>query len=437
MRIIGMISGTSHDGIDVAVVHFARHGDVLHGTLEYSASFPYDEALRARLVAALPPAPVGFGEVCELDTAIGQAFAHAAAKAIEQHRERYGDLAPDAVCSHGQTVFHWVKGGAARGTLQIGQPAWIAEQTGLTVVSDLRAADIAAGGQGAPLVPVLDRLLIDPFVGAGRSAAALNLGGIANATFCRPNAQPVAWDIGPANALVDAVVTEDATISGSYDKDGRLAATGEVVPALLEVLLAEEYYALPAPKSSGKELFHLGHVHDAVARAGVRPSLVDLVATLTELTAVTVADAIRAAGVDVLVASGGGVRNPVMMRRIEALLPDTVVITSDALGVPSDGKEAIAFALIGWATLNGLPGNVPSCTGAGGPRVLGRVTPGVRGGSMPSRQRDSSGWPARLVFERAGAVVGGDEPDAEAENPREDDIRQLIAAIPGRGRKAV
>jgi anhydro-N-acetylmuramic acid kinase len=400
MRVLGMISGTSHDGIDVAVVDFAADGGTLTGRIVYTASVPYDRELRGRLIAALPPALPGFGAATELDTGIGQAFAGVAAGALAALGSRQADL----ICSHGQTVFHWVEQGHARGTLQFGQPAWIAEATGLPVISDVRAADVAAGGEGAPLVPILDRMLLEPYRADGIRAAALNLGGISNMTICAPGAEPVAWDIGPASALIDAVVTADPATPGTFDRDGALAAAGTVIPALLTELLAEPYYAVPPPKSSGKELFHLGYVHAALDRTGITPDLPDLVATLTELTAVTVAAAVAAARVQVLVAAGGGVRNPVMMRRIAELLPGVEVITTDKLGVPADTKEAVAFALIGWATVHGLPGNVPSCTGAAGPRVLGRITP-APDGSLPQAERLSS-WPTTLSI-TAPASSGG------------------------------
>lgn len=387
MRVLGMISGTSHDGIDVAVVDFDIDADVLRARIVHHSSVPYPPDLRERLIEALPPAPVGFDVVCELDTRIGQAFAAAARQAVEEA----GSV--DVVCTHGQTVFHWVEGDRALGTLQIGQPAWIAEATGATVVSDVRSADIAAGGQGAPLVPLLDVRMLAPLAEDGTVAAALNLGGIANITVCRSAADPVAWDIGPANALIDAVVT-DAPGAASFDHDGELAAAGTVVPVLLADLLDSPFFGKPAPKSTGKELFNLDYVRAGLARTGLKPSLPDLVATLTELTAVSVSQAVAQAGVEVLVASGGGVRNPVLMRRLGDLLPGVRVITSDALGVPSDTKEAIAFALIGWASVHGLPGNVPSCTGAIGPRVLGQIIPA----SAPPPPIGA--WPETLVFER-------------------------------------
>ncbi|GAA3835757.1 anhydro-N-acetylmuramic acid kinase [Sphaerisporangium flaviroseum] len=368
MRILGMISGTSHDGIDAALVDFDRTDGTLSGAVQYTASTPYPAGLRARLIAALPPAATTLAEVCELDTLIGQSFAEAAAEAIA----RAG--AVDLIVSHGQTVFHWVDGAHARGTLQIGQPAWIAERTGAPVLSDVRVRDITAGGHGAPLVSLLDALLL---AGHNGAAAALNLGGIANMTVVRGVDDLVAHDIGPANALVDAVVVSDGLSERGFDEDGRIAASGTVDERLLEVLLADPYYRRPAPKSTGKELFHLAYVEDAMARAGSRPRAADLVATLTELTVRTVGRDVTASGVDLLVVSGGGCRNPVLMEGLRRVLPGVTIALSDEYGAPADDKEAIAFALIGWYSLHGLPGTVPAGTGARAARVLGTLTPGA------------------------------------------------------------
>ncbi|MDX3107985.1 anhydro-N-acetylmuramic acid kinase [Nonomuraea angiospora] len=369
-----MISGTSHDGIDVAVVDFELVGGLLEGRVGHTASTPYPAELRARLIAALPPAETTLAEVCVLDTLIGQSFAEAAASAIALG----GPV--DLIVSHGQTVFHWVEGTHALGTLQIGQPAWIAERTGVPVLSDVRVRDITAGGHGAPLVSVLDGLLLRAHAGG---AAALNLGGIANMTVVR-GGELYAYDLGPANALIDAVVTSRGLNERGFDADGRIAASGRVDERLLEVLLDEPYYALAAPKSTGKELFHLGYVEAALARAGRAPGDADLVATLTELTVRTVARDVRAAGVGALVVSGGGCRNPVIMDGLRAALPGVDVAPSDDYGAPSDDKEAIAFALIGWLTAHGLPGTVPGGTGAREARILGTLTPGAGPLALPA-----------------------------------------------------
>lgn len=365
MRVLGMISGTSHDGIDVAVVDYDDDGTALVGTVRHTGSAPYEPGLRARLLAALPPAGTTLAEVCELDTLIGQAFAAAATDAIAAA----GPV--DLICSHGQTVYHWVEGGHALGTLQLGQPAWIAEATGVPVVADVRARDVAAGGHGAPLVSFLDSLVLADGEG---TAAALNLGGIANITVV--GSQVLAYDTGPANALLDVAVLERDAHPAGYDAGGAIAATGTVDADLLALLLREEYYAQPAPKSTGKELFHAGYLRAALDARGRELSTPDLLATLTALTARTVGDQLRAHGVTRVYASGGGAANPTMLRMIAEEVPGVEVLTTEAIGVPADAKEAIAFALFGWCTAHGLPATVPTATGARGARILGSITPG-------------------------------------------------------------
>lgn len=365
MRVLGLISGTSHDGIDVAVVDFAVDEGALTGTVLHDDSVPYTDELRARLVAALPPAQTTLAEVCELDTLIGQAFAEVAADAAAA----VGGV--DAVCSHGQTVYHWVEGDHARGTLQIGQPAWIAEAVGAPVVSDVRIRDITAGGHGAPLVSFLDELLLR---GRGDTAAALNLGGISNMTVVT-DGQITAYDIGPANALVDAVVVDRGLNDKGYDDDAAIARAGTVDDALLATLLADPYYALAAPKSTGKEHFHLDYVRAHIEGRDISDA--DLVRTLTELTVRTVANDVRAAGIRYLAVSGGGCHNPVILDGLRSALPDVDVVLADELGAPVDSKEAIFFALIGWCTLHGVPAIVPGGTGARAPRILGTITPGA------------------------------------------------------------
>jgi anhydro-N-acetylmuramic acid kinase len=379
MRVLGLISGTSHDGIDAAVVDFtagdasAESGVALQGTVLASTSVPYSPELRARLIAALPPAQTTLAEVAELDTLIGQAFAEVAADIAAE----VGGV--DAVCSHGQTVYHWVDGAHALGTLQIGQPAWIAERVGTPVVSDIRIRDITAGGHGAPLVSFLDELLLRT---RGGVSAALNLGGISNMTVVRPDGL-VAYDIGPANALVDAVIVEHALNPLGYDDDARIARTGRVDEALLTALLADPYYALTPPKSTGKEHFHLGYVHEHLAAQGREIPVEDVVRTFTELTVQTVARDVSAAGIGFLAVSGGGCRNPLILDGLRAALPGTQVVLADELGAPADSKEAILLALIGWCTMHGVAAIVPGGTGAREPRILGTITPGAGPLVMP------------------------------------------------------
>jgi anhydro-N-acetylmuramic acid kinase len=360
VRVLGLSSGTSYDGIDVALVSFEHRGPALRAELLHHDTVALPAALRDDIRAALPPARVGVGDLCRLDTRLGQAFAAAASSAP----------AADLVCSHGQTLFHWVDDdGSVGGTLQLGQPAWIAERTGLAVVSDVRVRDVAAGGQGAPLVPVLDLMLLGDRPGRW---GALNLGGIANLTVA-VRGQECAYDTGPGNALLDAAAF--ALTGSPYDRGGALAARGAVLPQLLERLLAEPYYARTPPKSTGKELFHAGYLDGlAEAAAGV-PA--DVLATLTELTAATVAAEICRHRLDSVVVSGGGVHNRTLLHRLAARVPGTAVVPSESVGLPADAKEAVAFALIGWLTWHGLPANVPAATGARGGRVLGTITPGA------------------------------------------------------------
>ena len=360
MRVIGLISGTSFDAIEAAAVDFELAGDVLEARLVATSSRPYESQLRSRIAAALPPARTTLAEVCELDTLIGQAFAEAAAT-LEL------DSPAELVCSHGQTVFHWVKGTRALGTLQLGQPAWIAERLGVPVVSDVRIGDIAVGGQGAPLASVLDVLLLGD---SDRPCAALNLGGIANVTVIRPGEEPFAYDTGPANALLDLAMARDGA-GETFDRDGARARRGRVDAALLERLLSEPYYRLEPPKTTGKELFHAEYLAD------VRLPLDDLLATLVALTVETLARELERWGVERVVASGGGARNPAIMEGLRMRLPGVDFSIFDELGVPAESKEAVVFALIGFLTAHGLSGAIPSCTGAARAAVLGTITPGA------------------------------------------------------------
>lgn len=394
MRIIAMISGTSHDAIDVAVADVGIAGADLTLQPVGSVAVPYAPDLRAAVVAALPPAAIDAEAFCRLDTHLGQAFADAARHAFDTVAGGRADL----VVSHGQTIFHWVTERRALGTLQLGQPAWIAERTGLPVVADLRSRDVAAGGHGAPLVSIFDHLLL----GGGPPTVALNLGGIANVTLLDgrtpPAAQasgPVAYDVGPANALSDAAMLRLTDGDAAYDADGAMAAAGTVDPRLLAALLADPYYALGPPKSTGKEHFHGAYLDRALAAHGAHVENSDLLATLAEVTARTVADACLAHGAAQVVASGGGVRNRHVMRRLGALLPDAEIATIDALGIPADAKEAYAFALMGFLTVNGLPGAVASATGATRATVLGAILPGADG-RLPEPTVPRNWRPGRL-----------------------------------------
>lgn len=365
MRVIGCISGTSYDAIDACVADLELTADgVVEARLVATEHVKLPVELRAAIAVMLPPATTTIEAVCRLDTEFGQAVAEVLAPLCSRH-------GAELVVSHGQTVFHWVEGPVVRGTLQLGAAAWIAERCGLPVVSDLRSRDVAAGGQGAPLVSILDRLLFlrDDDVRRG----VLNLGGISNTTI-RSGDGVLAWDLGPANALIDAAVGWLTDGAAGFDDGGGRAAAGRVRADLLDALLDEPYYELAPPKSTGKELFHLEYLLDRVERV---PQVAgdDLVATVTELTAVLVARVCADHGLTELIASGGGTNNPVLMSRIASLAPGVAVTTTDAHGLPSQAKESFAFALMGFLTWHGLPGTTPGATGAP-PRLLGSLTPG-------------------------------------------------------------
>jgi len=367
------------DGVDVAVADLRIVGGTVDLVPRGHLELPYPHELRAALLAALPPNGCSAEQLCKLDTAVGQAFASASQHALATVADGRADL----VASLGQTVYHWVEGDRALGTLQLGQPAWIAEATGLPVVSDLRTRDVAAGGHGAPLAGVLDRLwLHDSAANSGETTAALNLGGIANITVVPPSRPALAFDTGPGNALLDAAAR---MISGGVwhqDVDGDLAAQGTVRGDLLDVLLADSYYALTPPKSTGKEHFHLDHL--VAARATVpHVSGPDLLATLVELTAATVADACRAHGVTRVVASGGGTRNPTLMAALARRVAPATVVTSDEVGLPASAKESYLTALLGFLTWSGAPANTSGTTGSRGPRLLGSITPGAQPLRLP------------------------------------------------------
>ncbi|MFF8831121.1 anhydro-N-acetylmuramic acid kinase [Streptomyces sp. NPDC015131] len=375
MRIVGLMSGTSYDAVDAAAADLWLEGGTLVLTPLGTVSAPYPGELREALAGALPPATTSMREVCRLDTGVGRAFARLAVRADE---ELCGGRA-ELVVSHGQTVYHWSEGGAVHGTLQLGEPAWIAEATGRPVVSGLRTRDVAAGGQGAPLVSMVDVLWLRGRPGV---PVALNLGGIANITVAPDGAPPAAFDTGPANALIDAAVRHFTGGRYGFDEGGALAARGRVDGELLRRLLADPYYALDPPKTTGKELFHLPYLRDALAGFEALPPE-DVVATLTRLTARTVADAVRRAGATEVVASGGGTRNPVLMAGLRAELGGVPLRDSGEFGLPPGAKEAYAFAVLGFLTVHGLAGTVPACTGARHASVLGSLTPGRNGLRLP------------------------------------------------------
>ncbi|MDQ2992074.1 MAG: anhydro-N-acetylmuramic acid kinase [Candidatus Eremiobacteraeota bacterium] len=370
MIAIGLMSGTSFDGVDAALVRIVpmAHGYEIE-TLDF-VTRPYDAEVVERLAALLPPHAGSTAEVAELHRRIGEQFGLAA-------RAVAAGTPVDFVASHGQTIWH---DGDRSVTLQIGDPFAIREAMRATVCYDFRSGDTAAGGCGAPLVPYVDALLL---ASEDEERVALNLGGIANLTLLprgiRRGADGafdvVAFDTGPANMLMDAFVAERTRGRQRYDRDGELGVRGFVHDRLLEAMLAEPYFAKEPPKSTGRERFGAQFLARYAASLEAL-ELEDGVATLAELTAATVADQIakRMPAARVLVA-GGGARNPALLARLQARLPQARVETTAMMGIDPDAKEAIAFAVLGCETLRGRGANVPRATGASRSVPLGAIAP--------------------------------------------------------------
>jgi anhydro-N-acetylmuramic acid kinase len=382
-RVVGLISGTSGDGIDAALVEVSGAGTGAKVRLVAGVTLPFPPADREVLFQLFDPAGSGVDRLCRFNFRLGELFAEAALAVL-----RAAGLPPravDLIGSAGQTVWHIPAPGGA--TLQIGEPAVIAERTGLPVVADFRVADVAAGGHGAPLVTYFDYVVFrDP----GRSRAVQNIGGIGNVAYlpARPPrgceiGDVVAFDTGPGNMLIDGVV-EGLTDGGqTYDRDGAMAARGRVDEAWLDTLLADPYLRAAPPKTTGREVYGVpfaARLLEEARRRGLRPD--DTVATVSALTADSIVRAYRdfllpLGGLDEVIVSGGGASNPFLLRRMADGL-GLPVRRADELGVSSKLKEAMAFALMASDAVAGLATNVPRATGAAGPRVLGKFVPAPR-----------------------------------------------------------
>lgn len=372
MLYLGLISGTSADGIDTALVRFNGKAS-LHAELIAARTYEYAADLRERLLALMHADSLPVDDFGTLDAEVGEAFAAAATRLIEEAGVNRNEV--HAIGSHGQTVRHrpWLMHPF---TLQIGDPNRIAERTGICTVADFRRRDIAAGGQGAPLVCALHAAL---FADATEARAILNLGGIANFTLLA-SGQPVrGFDTGPANCLLDAWALRH--LGQPRDEGGAFAASGAVVDALLQSMLADDYFARPLPKSTGREHFHLAWLDAHLARhPGLAPA--DVQATLLALSTRSIAAALRQYAPDTrrVIACGGGVHNAALMAALGAELPAALghacaLETTAQHGLDPDFVEAAAFAWLAMQTLAGQPGNCVDVTGAAGPRVLGAIHP--------------------------------------------------------------
>jgi anhydro-N-acetylmuramic acid kinase len=377
MIVIGMMSGTSTDGIDavVARIEEPRAGESApqYEILKH-VSVSFTPAQRQEILACVRSDMGTVDRICALNFDLGETYANAALYATEQ-----AGLAPfqiDLIGNHGQTVWHIPQ----HSTLQIGSPAVIAERTGITTLSNFRSRDIAAGGHGAPMVAFVDQLL---FTDAKLNRGLQNIGGIANVTYlpCGHAEQSFAFDNGPGNVLIDDAVRRATNGAREYDADGEMAARGQVNETLLQEWMAHPYLKQPPPKTTGRELFGtpFGEIvwKDAVAR-GISSD--DLIATLTMFTAASIADSYKRflpRLPDEIIASGGGAKNPKLLKMLQAQIgPAARVRRIDEFGIPSDAKEALAFAILAYETWQGRPSNLPAATGAHHPVLQGDITPG-------------------------------------------------------------
>ncbi len=376
------MSGTSADAIDVALARISGAAPGLNAKLLNHTSINFPPRLRREISRVAEQQPISAGQLSQLNFRLGETFAEAALTACRRFRIATKKIA--LIGSHGQTIFHQghpvpYLGRRTASTLQIGESAIIAARTGITTIADFRPADIAQGGQGAPLVPYADYLLYR-HEKIGRIS--LNLGGIANVTVIPANARPshiLAFDTGPANMLIDALVAHFTHNRQRYDKDAHLAQQGRAIPALLDELMRDPYLKLAPPKSTGREYY--GHAYlEKLLRLGRRhhakPN--DLIRAATIFTALSIVDALNRfvlpkAKIHQLIVSGGGAHNPLILAQLAAALPQIEIVGSPQLGVPEDAKEAFAFAVLAYETFRGRPSNLPSATGARRPAILGKI----------------------------------------------------------------
>lgn len=384
--VLGLMSGTSADGIDVALVRVTGSlrdsSSAPRARLVNFAAFPYPPAVREAVLRLANGATTTTREISQLNFRLGELFAAAALCACRKFRVSPRRIA--LIGSHGQTLYHQgaptaFLGAPVASTLQLAEPAIIAERTGITTIADFRPADIAAGGQGAPLVPFVDYLLYrDP----RRGRVALNIGGIANVTVlpaAAPSKRVFAFDTGPGNMIIDALAAHFTSGRLRYDRDARMARRGRLVPELLDELLAHPFFRNAPPKTAGREEFGAPYVEHLIAAAKhrrVRPA--DLIHTATAFTSASIARAFRnfifpRARVDELIISGGGARNPLLVAYLVALLPSLKIISADELGVAGDAKEAFAFAVLAYEAWHQRANNLPSATGARHPAILGKI----------------------------------------------------------------
>lgn len=383
MRVLGMMSGTSADGIDVALVRISGAPPKLTAQLEGHHHVDLPGFVRDTILRLANGNATTTAEISELNFLLGEEFARAAIAACKKWRVPLREIS--LIGSHGQTVFHLGDAAKFQGkvraasTLQIGETSIIAERTGISTVGDFRPADMAAGGQGAPLIPFVDYLLYRDRL---RGRVALNIGGIANVTVIPPDAalkDVFGFDTGPGNMVVDALIEKITHGRSPYDRDARYALNGRTIPELLVRLMHDPYLKKKPPKSAGREQFGETYAQNLLAWGNQHHAgPADIVRTATVFTSLAIADAFRRfiiprVKVHELIVAGGGARNPLMMAQLAASLPGIDVVHASRFGIPVEAKEAFGFALLAYETYHGRASNLPSATGAKHPVVLGKI----------------------------------------------------------------
>jgi anhydro-N-acetylmuramic acid kinase len=386
MLVLGMMSGTSADGIDVALARISGKPPKLSIKLEGRHQVPYSSVVRKAILRIAAGEATGAAEISQLNFALGEEFALAAIAACKVWRVPMRRIS--LIGSHGQTIYHQGAGSSFVGhsrissTLQIGEPSVIAERTGVTTIADFRPADMAAGGQGAPLVPFVDYLL---YRHPQRNRVALNIGGIANVTVIPAGAKPkdvFAFDTGPGNMIVDALVEKFTHGRARYDKDSEMALGGWMLPKLLNEMMEHPYLPKEPPKTAGREQFGRAYAEKIFAwgkKNRAKPA--DVVRTATIFTSLSIGNAFQKfilprTQADELIVSGGGARNTLMMVYLAAILPGFSIVSSDHFGIPPEAKEALAFAILAYESFHGRSNNLPSATGANHPAILGKLVHG-------------------------------------------------------------
>jgi anhydro-N-acetylmuramic acid kinase len=383
MRVMGMMSGTSADAIDVALARIGGAPRSIRAKFEAHHQVAFPAAVRKAILRLANGGPTTTREISQLNFLLGEEFARAAMAACKRWRVPLSEI--ELIGSHGQTIYHqalaskFVGGQRVASTLQIGEPSIIAGRTGVLTIADFRPADIAAGGQGAPLVPFVDYVL---YRDEARGRGALNIGGIANVTVIPAGAGPdevLAFDTGPGNMVVDALVESMTRGRRGFDRDARIALGGRTIPALLQRMMREPYLSRKPPKTCGREQFGRTYAEKVLAwgkKHRAKPA--DLVRTVTLFTSLSIAGALKKfvlprARIDELIVAGGGAKNPLMLAQLTAALEGIEIIPASQFGVPAEAKEAFAFAVLAYEAYHMRPNNLPSATGARKPVVMGKL----------------------------------------------------------------